>query len=97
MKRQVFVRARAQVDLRKAYQWYESQRLGLGDELLDKARVAICLLADDGDRFSIYYDGYRRILLDRFPYKFFFKLKEDKVVVYRFLHAKRNHPGYLQT
>ena len=44
MNWRVIIRPNAEADLREAWAWYESQRAGLGDELLVEIRAAIRLL-----------------------------------------------------
>jgi hypothetical protein len=46
---QVVIRPNAEADLSAACSWYDSQRAGLGDELLDEVHQAVCLLETDPD------------------------------------------------
>jgi toxin ParE1/3/4 len=87
----VIIRPNAEADLREARSWYNSQRLGLGDELLAEIARAIRLLAEQPERRPIYYNGFRRLLTHRFPYKIFYRVEGDRVIVFRILHAKRDH------
>jgi toxin ParE1/3/4 len=87
----VIIRPNAEADLAEARIWYESQRAGLGDELLDEVRRAVSLLADDPERRPFYYRDFRRLLVRRFPYKLFYRVEGDRVIVFRILHAKRKH------
>jgi plasmid stabilization system protein ParE len=90
----VIVRPNAEADLQDARVWYDSQRLGLGDELLAEVGHAIRLLAEQPEqpeRRSIYYHGFRRLLTHRFSYKIFYRVEGDRVIVFRILHAKRDH------
>ena len=91
MNRRVIIRPNAEADLREAQAWYESQRAGLGDELLDEIRRAVSLLADDPERRPLYYRDFRRLLTRRFPYKLFYRVEGERVIVFRVLHAKRKH------
>ncbi len=43
----------------------------------------------NGVRF--YYRDFRRLLTRRFPYKLFYRVEGDRVIVFRILHAKRKH------
>ena len=52
-------------------------------------------LGEHPERHPLYYRGFRRILLRRFPYKLFYRLEPERVVVFRFLHVKRDHPRSL--
>lgn len=95
MNRRVVIRPNAEADLSAARTWYESQRAGLGDELLDEVRRAVGLLADNPERCAFYYRDFRRLLTRRFPYKLFYRIEGDRVIVFRILHAKRKHQRQL--
>ncbi len=95
MKWRVLIRARAETDLREAQDWYENQRTGLGKEFLVDIGVAMQLLARDPERRPEYYRGFRRGLTCRFPYKLFYRLEGDRVIVFRVLHASRDHARLL--
>jgi toxin ParE1/3/4 len=86
----VIIRPKAEADLREARLWYETQRSGLGDELLQEISRAIDLLKENPER-PIYYRGFRRSLIRRFPYKLFYRIEGNLVIVFRILHAKRDH------
>ena len=91
MNWRVIIRPKAEADLQEARSWYESQRVGLGDELLDEVRQAVSLLADNPERRPFYYRDFRRLLTRRFPYKLFYRVEGNRVIVFRILHAKRKH------
>ena len=77
--------------MREAWAWYESQRAGLGDELLVEIRAAIRLLETDPEHRPFYYRDFRRLLARRFPYKLFYRVEGGRVMVFRILHAKQEH------
>jgi plasmid stabilization system protein ParE len=85
----VSIRSRAETDLHEAYQWYEAQRPGLGIDFLDELKRAMTLLEGKPERRPCYYRGFRRLLTSRFPYKIFYRVETDQVIVFRVLHAKR--------
>ena len=91
MSWRVIIRPNAEADLSEARAWYESQRAGLGDELLDEVRRAVGLLADDPERRPFYHRDFRRLLTRRYPYKLFYRVEGDRVIVFRILHARRKH------
>lgn len=91
MNWRVIIRPNAETDLQEAWTWYESQRAGLGDELLIEIRAAIRRLETDPERRPFYYRDFRRLLARRFPYKFFYRVEGGRVIVFRILHAKREH------
>ena len=95
MNRRVIIRPNAEADLREAWAWYESQRAGLGGELLIEIRTAIHRLETDPERRPFYYRDFRRLLTRRFPYKLFYRVEDERVIVFRILHAKRKHQWQL--
>jgi plasmid stabilization system protein ParE len=91
----VIIRPNAEADLREAQLWYNSQRLGLGDEFLNEIGRAVHFLGEQPERRPIYYNGFRCLLTHRFPYKLFYRIERDRVIVFRILHAKRDHARHL--
>ncbi|MCD6049524.1 MAG: plasmid stabilization system protein [Verrucomicrobia bacterium] len=95
MNWQISIRAKAERDLFEASRWYEQQVAGLGSDFITEAFRAIQDLASSADRRPSYYRDFRRILVKRFPYKIFYLIKGDCVIIMRVLHAKQDHPGHL--
>jgi toxin ParE1/3/4 len=91
VKWRVSIRPAADSDLREARNWYEQRRKGLGDEFLLSIADAMMHLEESPERVPIYYRDFRRLLTDRFPYKIFYRIQKDAVIVFRFLHAARDH------
>ncbi len=77
--------------MQEARSWYESQRTGLGDELFGEIDRAVRLLEEQPERRPVYYNGFHRLITRRFPYKIFYRVESDRVIVFRILHAKRDH------
>jgi plasmid stabilization system protein ParE len=96
MKWHVLVRPAGRTDLQEARNWYESKRAGLGDEFLLSVADAFARLEESPERFPIYYEGFRRIITGRFPYKVFYRIEGDDVIVFRVLHATQDHPRHLR-
>jgi hypothetical protein len=65
----VLVRPQAEQDLAAARDWYEHKRVGLGDEFLDAAALAVLTLESAPERERLYFRNFRRIIFRRFPYK----------------------------
>lgn len=91
MSWRVIIRPNAEADLREAQLWYNSQRFGLGDDLLGEVKRAVGLLGVHPEQRPIYYNGFRRLITNRFPYKLFYRVEGNRVIVFRILHAKRDH------
>jgi len=92
----VTIRPKAGDDLRHAHDWYEERRAGLGDEFLAAHAEALVRLEAHPERFPIYYQGFRRVLTRRFPYKIFYRIVGRNIIVFRILHVAQNHPRELR-
>ncbi len=97
MKWRLVIRPRAETDLREAPDWYESQRTGLGMEFIAEIEAALQSLVRDPQRHTVYYRGFRRVFMHRFPYKLFYRLEGNRVIIFRILHARRDHPRLLRS
>jgi toxin ParE1/3/4 len=95
VKFRIVVRPNAEADLRAVKQWYEERREALGLEFITLVRAAIRGLRDNPERYPVYYRGFRRVLLRRFPYKIFYRIERDRVIIFRVLHASQDHTRYL--
>ncbi len=91
MTRLLLVRPEAEQDLAAARDWYERKRSGLGGIFLDEVAVAMRELEHDPERAHLYFRNFRRVLLRRFPYKVFYQVFAERIVVFRVLHAKQEH------
>jgi len=87
----LLVRAKAEQDMWSARDWYEDKRIGLGNEFLDELAEAMRRLELNPERQPFYYRQFRRVLLCRFPYKIFYQIIGERVVVFRVLHSKQDH------
>lgn len=71
----VLIRSAAERDLDEAGKWYDKQRTGLGDEFLVSIAEAFTRLEQDPQRYRVLYRDFRRILVERFPYRIFYQIK----------------------
>ena len=92
----VIIRPKAEAELAEARSWYESQRVGLGDEFLKEISQAVTQLQANPEARPFYYHDFRRLLTHRFPYKLFYRIEGDRVIVFRVLHARRKHEWQLK-
>jgi toxin ParE1/3/4 len=95
VKWRLVIRPGAETDLRHAKHWYESQRPGLAGEFIAEIEAALRSLLRDPLLHTVYYRGFRRVFVHRFPYKLFYRVEGDRVIVFRILHARRDHPRLL--
>ncbi len=77
-------------DVDEAYAWYESRRVGLGEDFLgcvDACIEAICRMPEIHEKV---YENYRRALVRRFPYAVYYEYVADAVTVYCVFHTARD-------
>lgn len=88
----LIIRVEAEADMTDAALWYESQRSDLGEEFLAEVEVAIGKAFANPRQFRRLrrHPEVRRVLMMRFPYRIFYVLRPDAVVVFRVLHDARN-------
>jgi plasmid stabilization system protein ParE len=82
-------------ELKEAYDWYESQKVGLGDEFLecvDNLLDRICLMPES---YVFVHRDVRRAVVKRFPYAVYYRVVSSRVIVIAIFHGRRN-PETLQ-
>ena len=90
MTRRFIVRPRAERDIQSAYEWYESQRRGLGEEFLMAVHQKLAAIRDFPEAHPVLYRGIRRAVVSRFPYLIFYVVSSARVAVLAILHHARD-------
>ena len=82
----------AEEDMTQAARWYDERRPGLGEEFLAEVHAALERVAANPRQFACLRrkPDVRRVLTSRFPYRVFFVLRPEAVVVFRVLHGARH-------
>lgn len=98
MSRAVRVEPEAEAELAEAVAWYDRQREGLGDQLLDDIQTATSFAADHPAACALAPHvppelGVRRALCRRFPYAVAFLEADETIYVVAYAHLSRR-PGY---
>jgi toxin ParE1/3/4 len=82
-------------ELAEAVAYYESERVGLGERLLNAVEATFIEISSAPDLGPpCEWDGsIRRQFVRRFPYVVFYRASEEVVTVFAVAHGKRR-PGY---
>jgi plasmid stabilization system protein ParE len=72
-----------------AYQWYEQQRAGLGEEFLTALVDQIGLIEENPELFGVLHRKIRACALKRFPYVIYYRLMPDRIDVIAVQHGHR--------
>lgn len=86
----VIWRPEAEADLLAALDWYEGQRLGLGEEFADAVETMVARIEATPELYAIALESVRRGKLRRFPYLIYYRVLLDKIEVLAVLHSSRN-------
>jgi plasmid stabilization system protein ParE len=86
----VRVRAEAAADLQEAAAWYEQQRLGLGNELLDAVLTAFARISEQPTLYPVVHREVRRALTGRFPFGVYYRVESAYIVVVAVMHGRRD-------
>src|SRR3954463_11939870 len=90
MIRAFILRPRAESDIQSAFEWYESQRTGLGEQYLSALRTKLELIREHPQSNPVIYRDVRRAVMSRFPYLIFYVARPDRTVVLAVLHHARS-------
>ena len=92
MNLRLIVRPEAEADILEAALCYESREPGLGLEVTAEIHAAIDRALENPMAYLLLrkYPHVRRVLARRFPYRIFYTVKSDVLVVFAILHAPRD-------
>lgn len=77
-------------ELDEAYNWYESQQPGLGDDFLDCVDEILNQICQMPESYSFVYRDIRRAVVRRFPYAVYYRIISSRVVVIAIFHGRRD-------
>jgi len=86
----VILRARAEHDIRRIFDWYESQPPGLGEEFLAHLRECLGSARALAESAPLIYKNVRRAIVSKLPYLVFYIATPARVVVLAVLHSSRD-------
>lgn len=88
---EVLLTDKASDDAMAAYDWYEEQLVGLGDDFYEHLLVAFDQLSQQPNSGRHLELGIRKILVFTFPYAVYYSVKGETVRVLRVMYQGR-HP-----
>jgi plasmid stabilization system protein ParE len=86
----------AEDDIAAAFEWYESNRVGLGGEFLQAVDAALVSLQEFPESCEIFHRGTRRCLMGKFPFEIFYRIEGGLLVVVSCMHAARDPRAVLR-
>jgi len=77
------------MDIKEAYNWYEEQSVGLGEELFDEIERSYQAIREFPKAWAPFPYGFRRYLLSRFPYSVMYKIDDESIYIIAIMHNSR--------
>ena len=81
---------RADLDIEGAFDWYEKEQAGLGEQFVSALRATYDRITNAPFAYQGLRSGIRRTLVRRFPYAVYFAVERDVIVVLAVLHVSRD-------
>lgn len=82
----------ALIDIQKAYDYFETQQTGLGDNLLRRIEDYILFIEVNPTIFKADYKNIRQVRVKPYQYILRYKIYKDKTVLFQMFHGKM-HPA----
>ncbi len=81
----------AELDAKEIFGWYEDKRQGLGHYFLSHLEKSFNKIVFNPLAFaSTGFLNFRRFVLDVFPYKIFYVLKDEIIIITAIIHKSRS-------
>lgn len=87
---QLVLKPRAIIMQKEAYEWYESQKIGLGELFLIELEDKYNKIKTTPFVYGKRQQDYRHVVLKKFPYVIVFRIVENVVAVYAVFHSSRD-------
>lgn len=75
---------------KEAYDWYEEQKIGLGDLFLNELEKSYIKIEKNPFHYQKLKKSYRHFVLDKFPYVLIFEITENEIIIFAVFHTSRN-------
>lgn len=90
MNYQLIIRPEAAQEIQESFDWFEERSEGLGLEFVRSADASLTAIERNPLAFPVVHKSIRRSLLKKFPYAFFYVIRENRILVLACIHARRD-------
>ena len=90
MKYELKIRKEAEFDIDEHFSSYEELRIGLGHDFLLCVEEALSKIQRNPLIYKVIYKSLRRIPIRRFPYRLFYAIENEIVVITAVFHAHKD-------
>jgi toxin ParE1/3/4 len=81
---------KAEQDIEAASAWYDAQRIGLGQDFLDRANDALNRIRTMPELYAPAWQDIRLCPLKRFPFIVYYRVLVDRIEVIAVFHGSRD-------
>ena len=98
MSLRLIVRPEAERDILNAALWYEGREAGVGLDLTAEISAAVDRALENPLAYLLLrrHPHVRRVLARRFPYRIFYIVRSDALIVFAVLHAAQDERYWLE-
>mgnify|MGYP001558731832 CR=1 FL=1 len=90
MNLEIFIKPRAELDLFEAFNFYDEQSSGLGEEFIRCVDAKLEFINRHPKTCPKMYKDFRRGLISRFPFGIYYKIERKRIVVFAVLDLRQN-------
>lgn len=90
MKRTFTIQPEASDEANEAFNWYEDQQPGLGNEFYRELMRCFEFIVENPILSRVVYRGLRKRKLERFPYLVIYRVKNGEIEIVSVFHGSRN-------
>jgi plasmid stabilization system protein ParE len=90
----VFFSAAAEAEMEQAYDYLETQRPGLGNDLVSDIEAGVRQISEHPLRWPEEEPGFRRYRLRRFKYKLIYRIRSNQAEIVSVWHLSRRPGGW---
>ena len=96
MSYRLTLREEAELDIVEYFKFYEDKRIGLGHDFLLCIEEALDKLIRNPLIYRKIHKNLRRIWIRRFPYRIFYLVRDDQIIVTAVFHARKDPSSWNQ-
>ena len=96
MRRRAQLTREAEGDLAQAFDYYEAQLSGLGQEFVDSVEHQLERILEIPAQYQVLHSDVRRAVIRRFPYAILYLVEAEVVVVLAIEHQARDPDRWKQ-
>lgn len=90
----LIIRREAELEISRAYTWYEKRRRGLGEFLVIELDHCFNRIEQHPKLYAVVYRNIRKAPLHTFPFSVYYLESSNHLTVLRVLHQRQHQPEW---